>query len=229
LAAEKTVSVIEENAQVKPLKTQYLVQNLKGDAMETWYAWQPRDKIEIQIVGESNYPKGKIEAIKRAILSTEKIEIDNSLVFKGEEGTYSNYWVGWKGAIDYLREQRGIEESIEVTFTNRDEADIFITLTNAKSGDGLSGETHSLVSDEGMEILRSSVTIYEFDTLSNDRIEIIVRHEFGHVVGLAHSSSPEDLMYPVIQTAAPFISECDVETLLHLYTGGKTSQVICER
>jgi predicted Zn-dependent protease len=31
-------------------------------------------------------------------------------------------------------------------------------------------------------------------------MEIIIRHEFGHVAGLAHATAPEDLMYPVIQT-----------------------------
>jgi len=228
LAVQKTVSTIEENAQPRALKTQYLVQNLKGDAMETWYAWQPRDNLKIQIVDKDNFPKEKIDAIKKAIMSTETIEIDNSLVFKGDEGTYSKYWVGWKGAIDYIREQRGIEEPLEIVFSDRDEADIFITLTNAKSGDGLSGETNSLVNDEDMEILRSHVTIYEVDKLSNEHMEIIIRHEFGHVAGLAHSTAPEDLMYPVIQTPAPYISECDIDALLHLYTGGKTSQVICE-
>lgn len=228
LAVQKTVSTIEEKIPTKSLKTQYLVQNLKGDAMETWYSWQPRDNLEIQIVGENNYPKDKIDAIKRAILSTETIEIDNSLVFKGEEGTFSTYWIGWKGAADYSRELRGIEKPLEITFTDKDEADVFITLTNSKSGEGLSGVTNSLVNDENMEILRSHITIYEADKLSNEHMEIIIRHEFGHVAGLAHSTAPEDLMYPVIQTPAPYISECDMDALIHLYSGGKTSQVICE-
>ena len=228
LAVQKTVSVIEGNAQATSLKTQYLVQNLKGDAMETWYAWQPRDNIEIQIVGEDNYPKEKIDAIKKAILSTETIDIDNSLVFKGDEGTYSQYWVGWKGAVDHTREQRGIDKPLEITFTDKDNADIIITLTNSKSGEGLSGLTSSLVNDDERTILRSYITIYEADKLSNEHMEIIIRHEFGHVAGLAHSTAPEDLMYPVIQTPAPYISECDIDALVHLYTGGKTSQVICE-
>ncbi len=228
LAVQKTVSVIEGNAQTVSLKTQYLVQNLKGDAMETWYAWQPRDSIDIQIAGEDNYPKEKIDAIKKAIMSTETIEIDNSLVFKGDEGTYSTYWVGWKGAIDHTRELRGFEKSLEITFTEEDDADIIITLTNSKSGEGLSGLTNSLVNDKERTILRSYITIYEAGQLSNEHMEIIIRHEFGHVAGLAHSTAPEDLMYPVIQTAAPYISECDMDAVVHLYTGGKTSQVICE-
>jgi hypothetical protein len=227
LAVQKTVTVIEENAQAKPLKTSYVVQNLKGDAMETWYAWQPRDKIEIKIVGENNYPKEKIDAVKRAILSTETIEIDNKLVYKGDEGT-STYWIGWKGAADYIREKRGIDTQLEITFTDSEDADIIITLTNAKSGEGLSGVTNSMVNDQERTILKSYVTIYEADKLSNEHMEIIIRHEFGHVTGLAHSTAPEDLMYPVIQTPAPYISECDVDALLHLYTGGKTSEVICE-
>jgi hypothetical protein len=227
LAVQKTVSVIEENAQAKPLKTQYLVQNLKGDALETWYAWQPRESLKIQIVDEGNYPKEKIDAIKKAIMSTEIIQIDNNLVFKGDEGT-STYWIGWKGVIDHLRELRGIEEPLEVSFTDKDDADIIITLTNSKSGEGLSGVTNSLVNDDERTILRSYITIYEADLLSNEHMEIIIRHEFGHVAGLAHATAPEDLMYPVIQTPAPFVSECDVDALMHLYTGGKTSQVICE-
>ncbi|HUU47861.1 MAG TPA: hypothetical protein VMW55_03660 [Nitrosopumilaceae archaeon] len=36
-------------------------------------------------------------------------------------------------------------------------------------------------------------------------------------------------MYPTIQTPVPWISLCDAKALMHLYTGGKTSQVICER
>jgi len=228
LAVQKTVSTIEETVKVKPLKTQYLVQNLKGDAMETWYSWQPRDKIEIQVVGENNYPKEKIDAIKKAILSTETIEIDNSFVFKGDEGTFSTYWIGWKGAADHLRELRGIEEPLEIIFTDKDDTDVIITLTNSKSGEGLSGVTNSVVNDQKQTILKSYVTIFEADKLSNEHMEIIIRHEFGHVTGLAHATAPEDLMYPVIQTPAPYISECDIDALLHLYTGGKTSQVICE-
>ena len=229
LAVQDVVSTIIENAQTaKPLKTSYMVQNLKGDGMETWYAWAPRDKLDVHIVGENNFPKEKIDAIKKAIMSTETIEIDNSLVYKGDEGTFSTYWIGWQGAADHVREIRGMDDPLVITFTDKDDADLIITLTNSKSAEGLSGQTTSTVNDAEKTILKSFITIYEVDKLSKEHMEIIIRHEFGHVAGLAHSTAPEDLMYPVIQTAAPYISECDIDAIIHLYTGGKTSQVICE-
>ncbi|MBI5377824.1 MAG: matrixin family metalloprotease, partial [Thaumarchaeota archaeon] len=52
---------------------------------------------------------------------------------------------------------------------------------------------------------------------------------FGHALGLAHSTAPEDLMAPVVMTSYPYISDCDLSTIIKLYDGGKNSQVICEK
>ena len=169
-----------------------------------------------------------VHAIKKAIISTDILEIPNDLAFGGKEGTFSYYWIGWKGAIDYLREQNGIEKPLEIVFTDKDTADITITLTNSKSGEAYSGVTNSIVNDKEKTILSSEVIIYEADKLSVEELEILIRHEFGHVAGLAQSTSPDDLMYPIIQTNVPWVSLCDAKALMHLYSGGKTSQVICE-
>jgi len=59
-------------------------------------------------------------------------------------------------------------------------------------------------------------------------LETIVRHELGHALGLAHSTATEDLMYPIIKTNFPYISECDVSAMEKLYDGANTSEVICE-
>ena len=61
-----------------------------------------------------------------------------------------------------------------------------------------------------------------------EALETIVRHELGHALGLAHSTAPEDLMYPTIETNFPYISECDVDAIERLYDGANTSEVICE-
>ena len=57
----------------------------------------------------------------------------------------------------------------------------------------------------------------------------IVRHEFGHAMGLAHSTAPEDLMHATIETDYPYVSPCDINAVTALYDGSDSSQVICTK
>ena len=78
-------------------------------------------------------------------------------------------------------------------------------------------------------MVKSTITIYEIDNLSDDLLSAILRHEIGHALGLAHSTAPEDLMAPTIQTDYPYISQCDIDAIISLYNGNQKSQVICEK
>ncbi len=55
-----------------------------------------------------------------------------------------------------------------------------------------------------------------------------MRHEFGHAMGLAHSTASEDLMHATIQTDYPYISQCDIDAITGLYNGDQRSQVVCQ-
>ena len=88
--------------------------------------------------------------------------------------------------------------------------------------------TRILVDDASEQILKARITIYDVDELTDAEFTTIVRHEFGHALGLAHSSASDDLMYPTIQTDNALISQCDIDAMASLYNGEKIAQVTCD-
>lgn len=55
----------------------------------------------------------------------------------------------------------------------------------------------------------------------------MIRHEFGHAIGLAHSTDDNDLMHAIIKTDYPYVSPCDVDAIQELYDGKEQSSVVC--
>ncbi len=209
----------------------YLIQNLQGDTVDTWVAWNiAGDRIiNIHITNTANAPQSMLDAVKDAILSTKTVTIDDSLTGKGPKGTSSTYFVGWEGAAENAYAEptkRYIPQKFDINGSPNGVGDIEIILTNDVNPDGYSGYTKSIV--DGNEILKSKITIFKVDRLDPDRLESIIRHEFGHAMGLGHSTATEDLMSPMLPDY-PYISGCDVDTLKGLYDGDKNSKVVCQK
>lgn len=214
------------------IKSGYVIQNLSGDTIDTWLSWRLVDgsTINVNLIDGEKYPD-KAEIVRTVLLSEESIEIDNSLLHKGPKGTTSTYYIGWTGALaDAAKNPTEfyIPHKFNLIESQKGEGDITIRLTTVKSGDGYSGYTQSIADDSQNQILKSNITIYEADKLSKAQFETILRHELGHAFGLAHSTAPEDLMYPTIGTDYPYISNCDVDAIVLLYDGGKKSEVVCD-
>ena len=106
------------------------------------------------------------------------------------------------------------------------EGDIIITFSNLRDSDGYTGYTKAIV--DGNEILKSFITVYDVNNLNDEELETIVRHEFGHALGLGHSTASEDLMAPNIDMTVPYISECNIDAIVDLYNGIEGSTV-CEK
>ena len=210
----------------------YVIQNLKGDTIDTWLSWRlvEGDVIHVNIVNGDKFPE-KVELIKNAILSTEAIELDNSFLQKGPKGTTSVFYLGWAGALEKSSETLTslfIPTKFEITESTSGAGDITIRLYTERHGDGFAGWTKSIADETQNQILKSDIIIYDVDNISDSRLTTITRHEFGHALGLSHSNAKEDLMAPIIDTEFPYISECDTDAITSLYNGGKLSKVVCE-
>ncbi|HJJ23111.1 MAG TPA: matrixin family metalloprotease [Nitrosopumilus sp.] len=212
-------------------KSKYLVQNLRGDTLKTWFPWMlvGNQALHVNILDNSLATPERIDAIKNAIISEEILDIDNVLVPKGPKGTTSTYYKGWVGALNIAAQQNTelkIPTIFEISSSKKPIGDITVELSSLSDPDGYSGYTKSVV-DQG-EILKSHIKIYDANSLSTEQLSIIFLHEFGHALGLAHSSAPDDLMYPVIETNFPYVSECMVDAITGLYDGIKSSEVECQ-
>lgn len=210
-------------------KTRYAVENLRGDTVDTWKFWKidAESTLVVNIVNSGIVDEHKIKLIKDAILSTNKISIDDSITHKGL-GTSSTYFVGWRGALEessMTKTKYAIPTKFKIIESEPEIGNIIIKLSTLKDQDGYSGFTKSTV--DGNEILKSQIVIYDADSLSDEGLAAIIRHEFGHAIGLGHSTAPEDLMAPTINMQIPFISECDTDAISQLYDGATMDKTMC--
>ncbi len=214
------------------VNSSYVIQNLKGDTIDTWLSWRLHegDPLRVTIQNGENYPPEIFEAVKQTVIPEIAIDIDDSLAGKGERGETSEYFLGWTGALLAAAEAPSevYIPTIELIDTENG-ADIIVILVDEQNADGFTGWTVSIADDAVNQVLKSKVTIFNVDELSQDQVAAITRHEFGHVIGLVHSSDDLDLMHPVIKTKFPYISECNISAVHHLYDGGKSSKVECEK
>jgi len=211
----------------------FVIQNLKGDTVDTWISWKlaEGDILNINFVNGADYPELSNWA-RFVIDDTEEIEIDDSLQHKGPSGQTSTYFAGWTGALEKIAQKDTelfVPHKFNIIESKQGQGDITIEFSKLSNADGYSGYTRSIVDDSQNQILKSHIVIYDVDSLSEDSFKTILRHELGHAFGLAHSTAPEDLMHPTIQTDYPYISECNLDAIESLYDGDQSSSVVCEK
>ncbi len=222
-----TESTNEENTS---LKTRHLIENLRGDTLDTWKSWRlVGTTLNVNILNTKGLSEDGVDKIKEAIISEREFEFDDSLTHKGPKGFSSKYYEGWAGALKQAQKEDttyNLPTDFNILSSSGGEGDIIITLSNLRDSDGYTGYTKSIV--DGNEILKSFITIYDVNNLSDEELGTILRHEFGHAIGLGHSTATEDLMAPNIDMTVPFISECNLDAIIELYNGIQGSTV-CEK
>lgn len=208
------------------IKTRYVVEDLQGQSSVTQY-WSivKGTPLTVNIVNPSKLSQEKINVIKNAILSTDVFHVDSSFLDKSAPGGKS-YFMGWKGALATTNNTMFyIPDKFNVIESDTGQGQIVITLSHVKDPSGYSSYTR-LVTDDS-QILKSFITIYDANNLSDNQLAALTRHEFGRALGLPYSDDPQDLMHDTIQTNYPYISECDISTMQSLYNGNAQNKVIC--
>jgi len=217
---------------VTPMTSKFVIENLRGDTIDTMKSWRllSGEMLNVNLINDDILTVEQQDAVTKVIMSTDSIQLDDFMVNRGFQGSESTYYLGWAGAMGAAQESETvytIPSNFTIIHSSNGEGNIVITFSNLMDTDGFSGYTRSVL-DNG-EILKSYITIYNVDEIEASELATIVRHEFGHALGLGHSTDPEDLMAPVILTDFPYISECNVDAMKVLYNGNESSQAVCEK
>jgi lipopolysaccharide export LptBFGC system permease protein LptF len=221
------ISVLYPNPQPKRigLGSEYLIENVKGEKIITWTAWNlvEGDPFHIQVLASPEVTPERLKVIEDDVLSNETVTVGDLKYYKG--------WAGAFAAMSPLNHTLVIPSHFDVTESNTGSGNIVIKLSSLENADGYMGYTKSIADGTQHQILKSDITIYNVDKISNDELAIILRHELAHGFGLGHADDENDLMFPNVQAYAPYgyISECDVEAMTGLYDGNERSQVICTK
>lgn len=209
------------------LQSHYTIQDSSGNVLDTVNLPAKLD-FNIYIKNSHNYTEEKINAIKYPIISTDTVEVPNEYLGISPEDETTTYFKGWMGAGTYLHETFDIVdvEPPKIHFVDSFLfADVIIELVRSSHPEGYAGWTTSTIDLREGYVVQSKVILYNFDKLSISNIETLTRHEMGHVVGLVHSTDPDNLMYPVFETNFPYIAPCDIASF---QSDKFESKVVCD-
>ena len=169
-----------------------------GDEWESLLIWNESETIPVSIVSHFDTEDKKIQIIKQVIESEKKVNQE---------------FFGWNGALSSISEK--INVPVLKLTENTKEAKIIIILSSFDGIHGMNGFTTYQLTDE--KISKAVVTIHNFNKLKQEQLELVVRHELGHALGLGHTSNSFDLMFPMLNSEHALISIFDLEMLSEMY------------
>ncbi|HXV51071.1 MAG TPA: matrixin family metalloprotease [Nitrosopumilaceae archaeon] len=184
------------------------------------------DTLRINIVNGDNYPE-KNSIVRKVIYSNQIVSNDVGVIDKSTK----TYYLGWQNALETAATQetiRHIPQKFQIISSERGEGDITITFSPLRNGDGKLGSTKILVDSFRNEILKAHITVYQVNEISDQTVEAVIRHELGHALGLPHVMSSRDLMNSSFSVESAYISECDINGIVTLYSEENLHPFVCK-
>ncbi len=156
--------------------------------------WQT-DIITISIVDNNYNTESRINSIQYTITG---------------ENIHKEKYAGWNQALRTLNSTAPKLKLVE------EKGDVQIKLVNYKSVKKHSGDT-KLESNYPGVTSKGTITIYNINDLSSAELQMLMRHELGHVLGLGHSINATDLMHPTIPYYDSYISQANLIEIKSMY------------
>jgi hypothetical protein len=166
-----SINFIDVPSETEFISGRYLIENLKGDKIDTWLTWniQKDEVLQVSIINSASLSEEKINAVKESILSEETIILENAFLNKDPPNETSLYYLGWKGALNSIADKGtifNVPTNFQIEVTDKSVGDIIIILSTAKEEDGSLGFTRSLADEDANQILKSFITVFDVDNLT---------------------------------------------------------------
>lgn len=188
--------------------------------VKRWATWQmgPGEQLHIDLLVSAELNEERMRAISDVLYSKETLDLDGKTLYKG-----------WQEAIRSTKDTKfPLPLELRTVGSSEGTGQILIALTDQKNPDGYAAFTESVSNEDIHKLLLSKITIFNVENLGEENFKKVLGHELGHAFGLSHADDPDDLMYEIVKTPYPYISECDTQTISGLYHGSETSWVSCE-
>ena len=151
--------------------------------------------ITISIVDNKYDTDVRVNHVQFSILTNRVDEMKGGIDMVNEKMLFG--YAGWNKALRSM----DMDNPPQFKFVEKN-GDIRILLLDSPSPHGLSGMAQG-----------NMIVVYNITDLYRDQIHDLIRHEIGHILGLGHSSDPQDLMNPNIPTFTNYISERHLDLL----------------
>ena len=160
--------------------------------------------LYVLINSESEISESKKAIINDVIMSEKSVMLDNQNNFKG-----------WQGALNQIHYSDNTP--IKLIFTDNEKPTnmILINLEDEPTESEFDGFTKFDLYEN--KIVKSHIVIYNTKNLNDVEFETLLRHEFGHSLGLAHSENINNVMFPLLDQSNPYITNDDISALSLLY------------
>jgi hypothetical protein len=184
------------------------------------------------VIGTTGYwnagPEISVSVSAEGEVSPAVLNVTRSFVAGSQIATNSTTFTEWNGLLSSLPSSH----APTLKLAQGNDVNIKVILTNSEHSEGKMGKTLVYTVKGSGEIVSAIVYVYSADeALAQGTLEKTVAHELGHALGLAHSTDPDSIMFPMLEvengSVSNHIGSCEEHGISLLYSESKIGIAGC--